>query len=564
MLAVLIAAGALLLVPTLAGAHAQVLSTQPEQGAVLKTPPASVEFRFGEPVEVAFGAVRVFDQDGGRVDAGPPTRPDGDASIGVRLKPGLGDGAYTATYRVVSADSHPISGGFSFVVGKNSTAAPRSVSSLVSKASAPVSVQIAYGVARFAGYAALCLVLGVIFFWLWCLVPFVRDEQEARRGFASPARRLVSVGAVIGLIAAVLAVVCQAATAGGTGLLDALSGSALSSVAQTRSGFWMVARVGVWVALCVAWFTVGRRGETGDRARSAFAFGLVAAAMPALVGHAAVTSPKWLMVLTDFAHILAMAIWVGGLVAAVAALPAATRVLAPAGRGRLLVEVFARFSQVALACVIVLVATGAFQTVVHFSAFADLWETAFGRALAVKIALLGVLVLLGAYNRLHVIPGLRARVTGGESPGDVGIALRRSLVSEVIVVVLVIAAASALVSYPPSASSASGPYAATAALGPIESQLVVDPARVGVNQLHIYVTDGATGRQFTKEKELTVQMSLPDAGIGPISARMTRAGPGHYVANSAVLTKKGDWRVDVILRVSEFDQYEHAFTVKVR
>lgn len=563
-LALVAAACVFLLLPSMAGAHAQLLSTSPEQGAALKQAPSAVEFKFGEPVEVAFGAVRVFDQNGARVDAGPPTRPDGDSSIGVKLKSGLGDGAYTATYRVVSADSHPVSGGFSFTVGRGETAAPRSVASLVGSASPPKPLQVFYAAVRFVGYAALCLVIGVIFFWLWALLPFVPDDEPARRAFADRARRLVSAGAAAGLISALLALVCQAAVAGGTGLLAALNWSALSSVAETRSGFWMVARVGVWAALCIAWFTVGRRGETGDRARSALAFGIVAAAMPALVGHAAVTSPKWLMVFCDFAHIVAMAVWVGGLVAAAVALPNATRALSPGRRGQLLVAVFSRFSQVALVCVITLIATGALQTVVHFAEFADFWQTAFGRALLVKIGLLLVLIAFGAYNRYSVIPRLRTRVESGETPGTVGAALKRSLTAEIVVVALVIAAASALVSYPPAATAATGPYAADATTGPIATQLVVDPARQGVNKVHLYLTDAQSGRQYTDFKQLTVTASLQKAGIGPIALSMEKAGPGHYVDNAAVLAQTGDWTIDTIVRVSEFDQYEHDFRVKIR
>ena len=85
----LVLAGLLLaLLPAGAAAHAQLLSTYPDQGAVLKKAPAFVEFRFGEHVEVALGAVRVYDEKGARVDVGPPLRPQGDSTIGVKLKPG--------------------------------------------------------------------------------------------------------------------------------------------------------------------------------------------------------------------------------------------------------------------------------------------------------------------------------------------------------------------------------------------------------------------------------------------------------------------------------------------
>ncbi len=92
-----------LLLPALASAHAQLLGSSPPQGAVLKKEPAAVVFKFDEPVEGNFGAVRAFDANGSRVDQGDAFHPDGDGPrIGVHLKPGLPDGSYTATYRSLS------------------------------------------------------------------------------------------------------------------------------------------------------------------------------------------------------------------------------------------------------------------------------------------------------------------------------------------------------------------------------------------------------------------------------------------------------------------------------
>ena len=103
--------------PATALAHATVESTSPSRGAALAKEPERVVFRFSESVETQFGAVRVFDARGRRVDRGATSQPTA-ASAAVRLRPGLPDGAYTATYNIVSADSHPVSGGFSFTIGE--------------------------------------------------------------------------------------------------------------------------------------------------------------------------------------------------------------------------------------------------------------------------------------------------------------------------------------------------------------------------------------------------------------------------------------------------------------
>ena len=96
-----------------------------------------VVFRFSETVEAAFGAVRVYDVRGDRVDRGAAGHPHGRGNaVGVALRGGLGDGTYTATYRVISADSHLVSGGLVFTVGRGGTPG-KTVSTSSCKAAAP-------------------------------------------------------------------------------------------------------------------------------------------------------------------------------------------------------------------------------------------------------------------------------------------------------------------------------------------------------------------------------------------------------------------------------------------
>lgn len=103
---------AVLAFPAAASAHAMLESSSPARGAQVERAPDRVELRFNEPVEIAFGAVRVYDADGGRMDSGPTEHPGGRGeAVAVKLRGGLGDGVYTATYRVISADSHPVAGG---------------------------------------------------------------------------------------------------------------------------------------------------------------------------------------------------------------------------------------------------------------------------------------------------------------------------------------------------------------------------------------------------------------------------------------------------------------------
>src|ERR1043165_6679270 len=133
-----------------AAAHAVLLRTDPSPQTTMKTPPAAVRLRFSEAVEVAFGSVRVFDVDGKRVDKGKITTDDGRREVVVPAS--LPGGTYTVTWRVVSADGHPVHGGFQFYVGAPSTISPVAIKG---DTGAGRGVGWGYGAGGFLFYAAL-------------------------------------------------------------------------------------------------------------------------------------------------------------------------------------------------------------------------------------------------------------------------------------------------------------------------------------------------------------------------------------------------------------------------
>ena len=102
--------GFVVLFATPAFAHATLLQTTPSAGQVLTTSPKTIQLRFNESVEVDAGSVRVFDSKGNRVDTGGPSTSGQTVTVPVREK--LADGSYVVTWRVVSADSHPVQGTF--------------------------------------------------------------------------------------------------------------------------------------------------------------------------------------------------------------------------------------------------------------------------------------------------------------------------------------------------------------------------------------------------------------------------------------------------------------------
>jgi copper transport protein len=572
-LPVLLACLLALLLPAAASAHARLEGTEPPQGAVVKKEPAAVIFEFDEPVEGNFGSVRVYDASGERVDEGDAFHPNGEGPrLGVHLKPGLPDGSYTATYRVVSADGHIVSSGYVFSIGKEGKAPTQTVGELIGGAGNGKVTEVAYGIARGLEYAAIALAVGGVAFLLICWLPALGTAagvgEESRRAaaaaFAKRLRVVLWVAAGIGLVATAAQIVLEGAEAAGIGGFSAITKTIVEETLETRFGT-------VWGFAFLAWVAVAVLAPLITRRRSLKAASLLAAIpllylcfCPALAGHGSSQSPEILNFPVNVIHVGAMAVWLGGLGALLFVLPSATRsATTPADRGRLLAGPLARFSTLALVMVALIMATGLIQAYVYVRHLEDLVSTGYGRAVLAKFLLLLGVIGLAAYNRQSLVPRLLRVAELGGSPGLPGVLLRRALRAEVGLLVVVLGVTAALASYAPPVSAESGPFAITTEVGPTTLEMDVDPARVGANSMHIYFFDAKSGAPYKQAKELTVTATLPEKQIGPLPLSVQDAGPGHYIVSGALLNAPGKWEIDLTLRISEFDQLEEEVEVPV-
>ena len=216
----------------------------------------------------------------------------------------------------------------------------------------------------------------------------------------------------------------------------------------------------------------------------------------------------------DVLHVLAMSVWIGGLVALVVVLPAATRALANGDRTRLLAAVLVRFSPLALACRDVCCwRPGSCSRYVHVRSLDNLIDTGFGRAVLIKIGLLLVLIALGAYNRSRALPRLRRsppRAASHRAPPASACAARCTEVGMLAVVLGVTVRAGQLRAA--GRRRHAGPFSTTKTVGPLELQMTVDPAEVGRNEMHLYLFRARDGTQFNGTKQLRVRMTLPEQG----------------------------------------------------
>ena len=295
------------------------------------------------------------------------------------------------------------------------------------------------------------------------------------------------------------------------------------------------------------------------------ALAVALAFLPGLGGHAGVQDPVALLLPANVLHVLSAGAWIGGIAALVLALPAATRRLGTEARTPLLAATVGRFSTLALAAVAGLLLGGIVQSILQLEDWDDLLDTAFGRAVLIKIGLVVVLLAL----RRGEPPAHACRGCGAPPPSMP----RRAATARCCAARCAPSSRSAS---PPSRSPArspatrppppsrAGPYSGSADLGPARAELTVDPARTGPNEAHLYLFDRASGRQWDVPKEVHVDAELPGRDIAPIELHARKAGPGHYVIEGAALAPAGDWRLEVAARVTEFDEYRTTFEVPIQ
>jgi len=555
-------------------AHAQLLGTSPASGATVATQPKQVIFEFNQDVGGTLGAVRVYDAQGNEVDDLDVAHPDGDEHwIGVGLKPGLPDGTYTGTYRVISADTHIVYGGLVFNIGHAGAAPKFTVAGLIGKNRSGRVTTIAFGVVRALNYLTLALMLGglvfLLFVWLPGLQAVAGPEprwSQAADAFAARIGRLFAVAVAGGVCVSVLGVLLQGASAAGVSLWASLKGAVIDSTLESRFGEVWGARAIDWIllgALLLAARPLTRRPPRAIIALLALG-ALYLAMTPALAGHASIESPTAVFFPSDVLHVSAGSVWVGGIACLLLALPGATRRLEGPERSRLLLAALARFSPLALGAVIVIATTGVIQAYIDVRSFYALFHTTYGALILVKVALLLVLIGLGWSNRERVIPMLQQLVGDGRAPGGVGALARRTLRGELALMLTVFGVTAALISYAPPIDAATGPFSTNTTIGPAELELTVEPARVGLNTIHLYLIDAQDGSQFTATKELTATAALPAKGIGPLPLQANLSGPGHYTFNSTELSPGGTWAIEITDRVSEFEEFSKIVKVPIR
>ena len=577
-----------------ASAHAALRTVDPKDGTVLKSAPRDISLTFTESVGLIKDSFRVIGPDNEPLDVKDARHAeDGSDTVRATLPAKLAEGTYVVAWRVVSADSHPVSGAFTFSVGE---ASPNPPSIDTGPVEDPATAGL-YNMARYLAYLAAALLLGTAVFMAVCRPP---DTGPLRRPLWAGFWTLL--GATVALLA------LRGPYESGVGPASVFDADALERTVTTRSGAVLLIRLALLPLIAFFLVRLLRRTEWSRVQLGAGAALSVGLALTwAAADHASAGIQVPVAMTSAVLHVLAMAVWLGGLAAMLITLYRSSA--APA-------RVVARFSRLAFASVIVLVVSGVYQSWRGLGSWSTLTDTAYGRLLTLKLAVVVLLLTVAGLSRQWTARLAEADVTaevpaevesqavvrervpepvgGPSAPAGEGPVppseppsesaaqaasedpgrrrLRRSVLVEVTVGLVVLVLSTMLSSTLPgrAAAEAAQTEQSTQAGGiPVASVAVVPfdtgtPGGYGKAQITLIPGSGAGDYSveaivygpdggLSSVPELRLSFTLPAQDIGPIQANLTDKG-GYWGTDSLKLPIEGDWTMKVTVRISDIDQ----------
>jgi len=580
----------LLMTGSPASAHAELEASTPRSGEILTEAPSGITLTFGEGVEFTANAIQVFDDHLRRVRTGPVGAVNQDGSqLRATLPSGLSRGSYTVSWAVSSDDTHPVSGSFGFSIG-----APSAVTGAVPAPARNDAAGLMLGIARGAGYLGLALGPGLLLVVSLLWRPGLQDRRTRRLLYAGVTLLALStLGEMLleGVWASgrpfsaiwsspgsldtrshrfdqLHALRLYLLVAFGIALAAALAGpgstsSARSSEATVTGGSSQGAKGGRGTAPLT-----GSRGSSLGRTPLLAGVWVSSAALMAtwaFAGHAAVGDAMPLALVANLAHLLALTLWLGGLVLIAV-------VLRPPDRAGALAGVLPRLSRLAFACVATLVATGTFMAWREVGSLDALTSTEYGRVLLAK--LIGVVALIAVGNlarrwvQRHLPSPPRSRMPLGVAgilpstvmtfrPVEYGPPevrrLRRGIIAELVIAALVLGLTTALVVIVPARQAYVRPFHRVLRASGVTVVLDLPSPRMGDAVLHVTVTT-ADGRP-QPITGLSGSISLVSLRIGPLPLGTGSAGPTSSSGRDLEVNipARGDWALRLSVRTGLTD-----------
>ncbi|SDS29571.1 copper transport protein [Actinoplanes derwentensis] len=536
-----------------ASAHAAPVGATPAPGSVIGASPAEVTVTFSEPVTPVEGRVQVIAPNGDRI-SGKAVVEGTTMRIPVRQadKP---LGTYLISFRVISADSHPVGGAISFSVGAPSER-PEAPSETIGT---HPSVEVAVPVFKTIGYAGITLIAGPAMF-----LAFLWPRRRSRSG----ALKTVRVGLALTAFATLGAIASYPQQGSGAPLWQ-VSAQELTETVTSEFGLLLVGRLAILGVLAGLLLPMLSRAPRTARARVLVGAGAPVEVVPAdqktkttfsrtrpyavlalsaaglatwpLTGHAVAAPMSGITVTAGVVHMAAMAVWIGGLVTLAVFLLRGTH-------PRVLGVVLPVWSRWAAIAVLWLVFAGAIQAVVQMGKVSALWETGYGQLLIAKLGVTAAVLGAAAFARRMVVAGAA------------GAGVRRAVGIEVAASVVILALSSVLVQVDPGRIAATKEkpitgqgFSETLTSDLYAVQFNIYPVELGeYNTIHafLYTPDGGPLRA----EEWQVTARLTDPALEAVAQPIAGLPTGNQALGSMSFPLPGTYEITFTIRTTEIDR----------
>nr|WP_246529398.1 CopD family protein [Microvirga zambiensis] len=505
----------LLLFTAAASAHAQLVRSDPVDGAVVGSAPGIITLTFSEPVRplvarlaLPNGQIVVLKEIGAKGSVIALSLPDIHAS-----------GTYVLSWRVASGDGHPIGGGLVFSVGAPSAAAPMN--------DGQFEPLVRAGLWSTRLLLMLALIVGVGGAGFYALIG--RENPEG-------GNVEIPTAIAVGLLMVPLLIGFQGLDSLGAPLSDLLTAPVWAAgIRATSYGSSILIAAS---ALIVAY--ASRLLKYTSRSGMALATTalLLAGLASASAGHASTAPPRSLTAPAVFLHTVAVLLWIGSLLPLVVAFTR-NRTTAP--------KVLRRFSSSIPAIIGVLGLSGILLAFVQIRMLPALWSTDYGIVLLVKLALVASICVFAVLNRYWLTGAVIAddrRATQS---------LIRNTRAEIVLGTLVIAVLGLWRFTPPpramSLTHAADGQQIKASRDGASATLTIRPPLTG--PVRVEVGDIQIDGKPVEPISVKIELDKPSYGIGPF-VREARQEDQIYLGDGFVLPLDGFWIVRVTVLVTEF------------
>ncbi len=529
----------ILATPGSVDSHAFLERSDPAANQLLAAPPDEARLWFTEPLEVEYSQAGLYDALGNQIETGPSRIGPEPNLLVLPLPETLAIGTYTiAWHNISTADGHPAEGFVPFTIGTQvdiRVPVPPDITDF----NRPSTLVSALG--RWISLLGMIGLAGCLAVWWWVIRPGLLPLNEPlRRTIEHRVTWLALAGVLTALAGSLLMLAVQVATVNtgfsATSILDLLTDSRFGQL-----WIWRVALLLVPGILMIA----GLRRRRLSNALLGVALGAALFAMIpyALNSHAAAVGVgRQAAVAAQIIHLVAVGIWVGGLIALAVALLLVYRSGSSASQREATAIIIPRFSTLAIGSVVVISLTGFYAAWLQLGGVDALRETGYGQVLLVKILLVCVMLLLGAVNFFYLEPRLRAGAQTGRH-------FSRTVAGEAALGIAVLFVAGVLASLP--AVSSTAEEDADRAVyhlfqDDIHATLYLSPGVVGTNR---YTVDfDLDPNELPAGTNVILRTSTDDAIRGVREITLLPDGPSRFEATGSELSVAGQWDLELILR----------------